>query len=62
MNRQISALLIASLFMLVFSSVGCDLGTYNKRFKERSKPASEATETPADNADASSSTASKSKV
>lgn len=39
MNRQFSQLLTSLVLLLTFSFVGCDLGTYNKRFKERNMPA-----------------------
>ena len=39
MNQQISRLLASVVLLAAFAFVGCDLGTYNKRFKERNQPA-----------------------
>jgi len=39
MNRQFSRLLTSLILLASLAFVGCDLGTYNKRFKERNKPA-----------------------
>jgi hypothetical protein len=38
MNRQFPRLLMSLALSLTFCFVGCDLGTYNKRFKERNRP------------------------
>jgi len=39
MNRQFFQLLTSFVLLATLLIVGCDLGTYNKRFKERNQPA-----------------------
>ncbi|WP_157665079.1 hypothetical protein [Mariniblastus fucicola] len=41
MNRQFPRLLTSLILLMTFGFLGCDLGTYNKRFKERNRPAPE---------------------
>lgn len=38
MNQQISRLLASVVLLATIAFVGCDLGTYSKRFKERNQP------------------------
>ena len=51
MNRQISRLLASLVLLVTVVFIGCDLGTYDKRFKERNNPAAQAPSADEDPAD-----------